>query len=114
MYNKFLSTVLAACMITPPFSMPIIALGSAIAINAIAVPAQASKFTKVKEFVKKVCEIGGCFWVVEQVVEYFETPQDVPSSSNNCSGKGCSTIRTGGNAVKVGETRTIIRKVRIR
>jgi hypothetical protein len=112
--KKFLLATSAACMTSPFFNMPIVAVGSAIAINAVAAPAQASKFTKVKEFIKKVCEIGGCFYVVEQVVEYFETSPNVPASPNNCSGKGCSTIRSGGNAVKVGETRTIIRKVRIR
>jgi hypothetical protein len=56
-------------------SMPIVTVGSAIAINAVAAPAQASRYTKVREFIKKVCEIGGCFLVVEQVVEYFQTPR---------------------------------------
>jgi hypothetical protein len=113
--TKFISAVLVACATHPlVVSVPAIVGGSAIVINAVAAPAQASKFTKIKEVVRKVCEIGGCFFIVEQVVEYFQAPSDTPADPNMCSGKGCSTIRTGGNAVKVGETRTIIRKVRIR
>jgi hypothetical protein len=111
--QNFLSLVLAATTISP-LSAPVIVGGSAIAVIAIATPAQANKFEKVKKIVTKVCEVGGCFYVVEQVVEYFQTSQNVSESPDMCSGKGCSTIRTGGNAVKVGETRTIIRKVRIR
>jgi hypothetical protein len=78
-------------------------------------PAQASKFTKVKEIAKYVCEIGGCFYIVEQVAEYFQSPSNNTSDASNCSSsaKGC-TVRTGGSAVKIGETRTIIRKVRVR
>jgi hypothetical protein len=113
MSKKVLSAAIAACIANPLFSVPTVTLGSVVVINAIATPAQASKFTKIKEVVRKVCEIGGCFFIVEQVVEYFQIPSDTPVSPNICSGKGCSTIRTGGNAVKVGETRTIIRKVRI-
>jgi hypothetical protein len=114
MNKKFLSAVFAACIANPLVSVPTVTFGSAIVINAVAAPAQASKFTKIKEVARRVCEIGGCFFIVEQVVEYFQTPSDTQASPNMCSGKGCSTIRTGGNAVKVGETRTIIRKVRIR
>jgi hypothetical protein len=115
MDKKFLSAAFAACLANPFVSMPIVAVGSVIAINAVAAPAQASKFTKIKEAVKKVCEIGGCFYVVEQVVEYFQTSSSSTSDAPDCSfsAKGC-TVRTGGSAVKIGETRTIIRKVRIR
>jgi hypothetical protein len=112
--KKLLSVVLISAATNPLFSMPAVVLGSAIGINAIATPAHAGKFTKIKEVARKVCEIGGCFFIVEQVIEYFQTPADTPADPNMCSGKGCSTIRTGGNAVKVGETRTTIRKVRIR
>jgi hypothetical protein len=112
--KKLLSVALISAATNPLFSMPAVVLGSAIVINAVAAPAQAGKFTKIREVARKVCEIGGCFFIVEQVVEYFQTPSDTPVDPNMCSGKGCSTIRTGGNAVKVGETRTIIRKVRIR
>jgi hypothetical protein len=114
MKKKIFSAAFAAAMTSSLIIIPTVVPVVTIATNAVAAPASGRTFTKIKELVKKVCEIGGCFWVVEQVVEYFETPQDVPSSPNNCSGKGCSTIRTGGNAVKVGETRTIIRKIRIR
>jgi hypothetical protein len=96
----FGSLGLAAASIVAPINTP---------------PAQASKFTKVKEVARKACEIGGCFFIVEQVVEYFQTPSST-SNDPDCSlaAKGC-TIRTGGGSdVKIGETRTIIRKVRIR
>jgi predicted peroxiredoxin len=112
--KKLISAILATS-ITSPVTIPTVAIGSAIAITTVAAPAQAAKFTKVTEFVKKVCEIGGCFYVVEKVVEYFQTSSSSTSDAPDCSlaAKGC-TIRTGGNAVKIGETRTIIRKVRIR
>jgi hypothetical protein len=115
MDKKFLSAAFAACMANPFVSMPIVTVGSAIAINAVAAPAQAGTFKKFTEVAKRVCEIGGCFYIVEQVVEYFQTSSSSTSDAPNCSlaAKGC-TIRTGGSAVKIGETRTIIRKVRIR
>ncbi|WP_310413928.1 hypothetical protein [Chamaesiphon sp. OTE_8_metabat_110] len=60
-----------------------------------------------KDIAKKVCELGACWAIVERVTEYFTTSQAVPEFPNMFSGKGCSTIRTGVSAVKIGETRTI-------
>lgn len=118
MNKKLLSAAFAACIANPFVSMPTVAIGSAIAINVVAAPAQAKiKFKKVTEFAKRVCEIGGCFYIVEQVTEYFQAPSNNTSDAPNCSlnAKGCTTPTGGsGNAVKIGETRTIIRKVRIR
>jgi hypothetical protein len=113
--KKLISAILATSITSPVGTIPTVAIGSAIAITTVAAPAQAGTFTKVKEVVKKVCEIGGCFYIVEQVVEYFKTNSSSTSDAPNCSlaAKGC-TIRTGGSEVKIGETRTIIRKVRIR
>jgi hypothetical protein len=115
MLSKNISTKLAAfatAMIIPLVITP--TLVSAIVTNAVAAPAQGKTFTKVKDIAKKVCELGGCWAIIERVTEYFTTSQDLSESPSMCSGKGCSTIRTGGSAVKTGETRTIVSKVRIR
>ncbi|WP_373547760.1 hypothetical protein [Chamaesiphon sp.] len=114
MKKKIFSAAFAAAITSSLVIIPTVVPVVTIASNAVAAPASGRTFTRIKEIARKICEIGGCFYIVEQVVEYFQTPSDTPASPNMCSGKGCSTIRTGGNAVKVGETRTIIRKVRIR
>jgi hypothetical protein len=82
-------------------------------------PAQAQKgkviFTKIKQVGKKLCELGGCWYIVEEVIEYFtQDNQENNSVCNNAPGKGC-TIRTGaGNPIKIGERRRVISKNRIR
>lgn len=97
----------------------ILAATSVAIISPIAsYPVQAQRgknvFKKVGQFAKKLCEIGGCFYIIEEVEEYFTRDNQGDSICNNAPGKGC-TIRTGeGNITKIGERRRIISKTRIR
>jgi hypothetical protein len=100
--------------------MAILTATSVAIISPIAsYPAQAQRgkkvFTKVSQVAKKLCELGGCWYIVEEVIEYFtQDNQGDNSVCNNAPGKGC-TIRTGGgNITKIGERRRTISKTRIR
>jgi hypothetical protein len=112
--NSFTQLVALVVVIFSAVGLTTASIVAPIATNAIAAPVKGKTLTKVKDITRQLCQIGGCWSIVERVTEYFSTYQDVPESSNTCSGKGCSTIRSGGSEVKIGETRTIISKVRIR
>jgi hypothetical protein len=112
--NIFAQFTAVALVASGAVGLSAVSIMAPITTNAIAAPVQGKTLTKVKDISRRLCELGGCWAIVERVTEYFSTSQDVPEAPSMCSGKGCNTIRTGGSVVKIGETRTIISKVRIR
>jgi hypothetical protein len=52
---------------------------------------------------------NNCYRTTYQTINRYQTPDN----RGNCSGKGCSTTRTGGNGTFIGSYQKVISRVRI-